>query len=384
MKFLCSVLSLALLLTACQASNDEVTVRSVNAVVEQPDADKTTEDAERFGYRAAQPAQQTSAINTVSSMDWVTPEGWTQAESTPTRNPNFIINGNDQAQCYVTVLKGTGGGALANINRWRQQLGLEAIDEAELALLDRITVLDKDGVYTDLEGNFSGMGTDDMSGARMLGAVVVGEQQSIFVKMIGPKAQLEGQEAAFASFVASLKVAPESKDPHAGMDMTGAMGGMGNMLPPSHPPLTPQEIEWIIPAAWTTGEKKPMRLATFYGGAEKGVEVSVIMLGGSASGIEGNVNRWYTQMGQDAPSTETLANLETIEVLETASPLAVIHGSFSGMGHEDLEDATMLALICPLKGKTLFVKAIGPTEQVLAQREAFTIFCQSMIWQQQE
>lgn len=390
MKVLCSLLALALALTACKASDEEVTVREVNTVVEQPATQDETglaADAERFGYRMTEPAPKTSQVDSATSLKWSTPEGWTAVESTPTRDPNFIINGNDQAQCYVTVLQGSGGGMLPNINRWRQQLGLEPLDEAGLALLDRIEVLGQDGIYTELEGSFSGMGSADLNDAKMFAAAVVGDQQSIFVKMIGPKDVIEGQTEAFKTFVASLESAPaqQGSDPHAGLDMSmmGGMGGMGGAMPPSHPPIPARDIEWIVPADWTTGDQKPMRLATFHSGEENNVEISVIMLSGTAGGTVSNIQRWYDQMGQTVPTAEELENVETIEVLGNPSPIVEIHGSFSGMGHEDLSDATMLALICPLEGNTLFVKALGPTEAVVAQREAFSLFCQSMVWQDQ-
>jgi hypothetical protein len=59
------------------------------------------------------------------------PEGWTAVAPTAMRNVNFQA-GNPALECYVTMLAGDGGGALPNVNRWREQVGLPAASAAEL------------------------------------------------------------------------------------------------------------------------------------------------------------------------------------------------------------------------------------------------------------
>ena len=209
--------------------------------------------------------------------------------------------------------------------------------------------------------------------------------------MVGPEGPLEGEREHFADFCRSLRfeqqVAAHQTDPHAGL--TGSFE-----LPPGHPPLTAQQdpaapsdfsnLTWELPAGWREGKRKPMRLATMEFGDSGQSEVSVIVLSGTGGGKVANIKRWYQQVGRPEPSSEDIAGLENLEVLDKPSPLVEVSGDFSGMGRRQISDAGLLGLICELAGQTLFIKMTGPKDEVFGQREAFKAFCRSLTQDQSD
>jgi hypothetical protein len=65
---------------------------------------------------------------------WTVPEGWQQEQGAGLRYATFHLGRKDQPlELTVTTLGGESSNVLANVNRWRGQLGLAPITEAELA-----------------------------------------------------------------------------------------------------------------------------------------------------------------------------------------------------------------------------------------------------------
>ena len=67
-------------------------------------------------------------------LHWKKPNHWVQNQQSRMRLASFSINGQHikNAEVSITVLPGTAGGLTANINRWRGQLELPALNELEL------------------------------------------------------------------------------------------------------------------------------------------------------------------------------------------------------------------------------------------------------------
>lgn len=69
------------------------------------------------------------------ALRWKLPAGWTEGEGGPMRfaslKPPAKVKGKIDAS--VVVLPGPAGGELANVNRWRGQIGLAALDAKALA-----------------------------------------------------------------------------------------------------------------------------------------------------------------------------------------------------------------------------------------------------------
>jgi hypothetical protein len=65
------------------------------------------------------------------TIQYKVPEGWTVSpEARQMRHATIITP--TKTEVVVTVFGGTVGGDLANVNRWRQQVGLEGIQQADL------------------------------------------------------------------------------------------------------------------------------------------------------------------------------------------------------------------------------------------------------------
>jgi hypothetical protein len=116
-----------------------------------------------------------------------------------------VGEGNDAAEVTIIPLTGTWGNVPKNINRWRVELGLESLpDETITASLTKIEVEGKSCPYADLLGPIS----DKQQ--RTLGIIVDRDATAWFIKMRGHPDTVGKQQAAFESFVRSIKL-PEGR-----------------------------------------------------------------------------------------------------------------------------------------------------------------------------
>jgi len=141
---------------------------------------------------------------------WELPAGWESVNPTPIRVGNFRVAAAPGVECYVTVLTGAGGGVLANINRWRQQMGQGELSQAQADALPAFPVLGAQAVFLDAAGDFTDMSGTTQSGYRMLGIVAPLPDRTVFVKMTGPDAAVLGEKERFIEFCKSL----EETQPH--------------------------------------------------------------------------------------------------------------------------------------------------------------------------
>jgi hypothetical protein len=93
-------------------------------------------------------------------MTWTVPNGWQQEKGSELRYATFRIKG--QAESLELTVVGLGkeaGSRLANINRWRDQLGLKPLEEAELGQVSQeIKIAGESAVVVDMKGSGSGLG----------------------------------------------------------------------------------------------------------------------------------------------------------------------------------------------------------------------------------
>jgi hypothetical protein len=107
------------------------------------------------------------------------------------------------AAVNVSASAGDGGGLVANVNRWRKQLGLaeetgDAINKSTAAL-----DLAGGGKATVVEL----LGTDPRTGqpAKLVGVLVPQAGQTWFYKLMGEEKVVETQKDAFTKFVQTVK-----------------------------------------------------------------------------------------------------------------------------------------------------------------------------------
>ena len=138
---------------------------------------------------------------------WKVPDGWAQAERSQMRPVNLTFGPKGEGECYLSMLPGGAGGVLANVNRWRKQMGQPDITQEELDKLPKKRLMGIEGVFVQIDGNYTGVGAAEAKqDFRMLGVVAALQEVGLFVKMVGPKDVVAANEAGFDQFVESLSL----------------------------------------------------------------------------------------------------------------------------------------------------------------------------------
>lgn len=135
---------------------------------------------------------------------WQVPSGWQEQPPTQMLLAKFLAQGPDGAKAEVTVssFPGEVGGLLANVNRWRSQVGLGPVDAAELS--KGLTPLDVGGVKAMLV-DVTGKDPDSGQKSRLVGAIVPQGGRTWFFKMKGDEPAVEREKKGFIEFVQSVR-----------------------------------------------------------------------------------------------------------------------------------------------------------------------------------
>ncbi|HSY54609.1 MAG TPA: hypothetical protein VK785_09190 [Opitutaceae bacterium] len=145
----------------------------------------------------AAPSSSTAALTWSAPADWsAKPLGSMRLGSFTVRNPAGA-----DADVSIIAFPGEAGGLLANLNRWRGQLGLAPIAEGDLA--DATTTLDGTGGLHFTVVDFAGQSGG--APARLLGAIVPFGDKTYFFKMTGPDASVAHAKTVFLDFLKTVK-----------------------------------------------------------------------------------------------------------------------------------------------------------------------------------
>jgi len=152
---------------------------------------------------AAMPA--TPGLQTASGpeLSWSAPAEWTAKPASMMRKATYAIAaGGATADLAITAFPGDVGGDAANVNRWRGQVGLPALGDAEaLASIERLSA---NGLTI---GIVDVCDTTAASPTRLVGAIVPYSGATWFFKLLGPDAAVSPEKAAFLQFVKTIKPA---------------------------------------------------------------------------------------------------------------------------------------------------------------------------------
>ncbi|MBL8863656.1 MAG: hypothetical protein JNK02_16825 [Planctomycetes bacterium] len=121
------------------------------------------------------------------------PEPWMRVAAKPPRALDLRVDAD--VECSLTVLPGAAGGARANIDRWRAQLGLGPLDEAQFAGLEQVEMLGARALLVEASSGEAGL----------LGVVASSSDRSVFVKLTGPVGLLARHRAAFLELCRTLE-----------------------------------------------------------------------------------------------------------------------------------------------------------------------------------
>src|ERR1019366_8721458 len=169
------------------------------------------------------------------------PAAWQEAPLGEMRAASFHVPGKDSKQADVSVipLPGLAGSDLDNVNRWRGQVGLPGVSEAELAALAQpVEVAGQAAKLYDQAGTNAGSGEK----GRILAAITRRDGAAWFFKMTGDDGLVAEQKPAFIEFLKSVSFSAP---------------GAQAQLPPSHPPIEGGSMTAPAGAAASSGQAKP-------------------------------------------------------------------------------------------------------------------------------
>ncbi len=181
---------------------------------------------------------------------------------------------------------------------------------------------------------------------------------------------------------------PHDHDHHHHHDHDPVPGGPDVAPAQEAEPVVPQQqgtspsrqsvLAWSAPQGWVQAPERPMREVTFVFGDDSAAECYVAVLHGDGGGLVANLNRWLNQFSQSGLSEEEVAALPRVSMLGTEAVIIEAEGDYTGMVGDVLPDAALLGAVCPMPEFTVFVKMTGPASDVLAERDAFLAFCESL------
>ena len=321
------------------------------------------------------------------TLQFTLPAGWEKKALTQMRVASFgISQDGKQADVSVIPLGGLAGTDPANVNRWRGQVGLASLADAELLkLAEKVSVGELPADLFDLAGTAPGSG----EAQRILGVILHRDDAAWFFKMTGDANLVEQQKPAFVAFLKSISFgAPAAA---SATDLS--------QLPPSHPPIAGTSLgtqnslvpnantlvtgglvndgkpTWTVPAGWQEGQLAQFLVAKYViaGADGAAAAVNVSSLAGDGGGLLPNVNRWRAQLGLAPLAGADLANLPAIDASGGKATLI----EFSGTDARTSKPAQLVGLVLPLGGQTWFYKLMGDAEIVAQQKDALVKFVQS-------
>jgi len=352
----------------------------------RPIVDVRDRAKERPAPRLGVPALE--RLGLVPPWTYAVPPTWTPTESdAPGRIATFRVG--PAADALEVALSSAGGTLVQNVDRWRGQMGLPPEGEAGLAALPRKPFLGRDAVLVDLRGAYGGMGGAGpaVADGRLLGLVVSLPGTNFVLKAAGPAAAVDAEAERFFAFAASVRSRFVPASPSGGAsDGARAPARTSDEPAPTPAParaadgtVTAGGYRFKVPEGWVAGPERPMRLATFYVGGAKDVEVTAHEFGAVAGGVLINVNRWRSQFGLPDATPEEVDALAKLPMLGRGATTVELTGHLTDtMRGVDLEDALLFGVIVERGDKLVFVKLTGPVAAARAARPSVEAFCRSM------
>ncbi len=130
---------------------------------------------------------------------WTLPAGWTEEAGGQMRYASFKPPVTGKIDGSVVVLPGPAGGELANVNRWRNQIGLAPIDDAALAAARKV-LRTKAGPLNVYDFTNGGKG-----GTRVVAGLTQAGGSTWFVKLTGDAGAVGAAHQDFMKLLGSLR-----------------------------------------------------------------------------------------------------------------------------------------------------------------------------------
>ncbi len=190
---------------------DAEPVRIVTAMVHRPDGswfyklsgDATIVEAEKPAFieflksmqMKAEPVE-TAAAGEQPKPKWRVPGEWKELPAGQMQVAKFATpeRGSAHAEVFVSVFPSDTGGTLANVNRWRRQLGLAEVTDQDLtSLVKPLDPANPEAMLVELTN----------SNKKLLGAIVPRGGSYWFYKLLGDSEAVVPEKEAFVAFAKS-------------------------------------------------------------------------------------------------------------------------------------------------------------------------------------
>lgn len=135
------------------------------------------------------------------ALKWSLPKGWSEIPGEGMRFATFKSPVPGKNEATVVVLPGAAGGELANVNRWRGQIGLGPIDEAALASA-RVVVKTKAGALNVYDFTSEGQAKSRM----VAGLISTPDGNTWFLKLTGDAGPVAKAKPDFMRILGSLSL----------------------------------------------------------------------------------------------------------------------------------------------------------------------------------
>ena len=356
------VVCVALTLVSCKRKDE---IRVYEVVV--PPGASTSAQSPTGATSPAGPAAAAAAAVSSVAVKWKAPETW---ETQPLSN---LINkgyyrlpetAGSQPELTIAAYPGTAGGVNANVNRWRRQLGLPELGEAELEKeIGSIEVGGQTLRACELVGN-----RPDGAAGFVLAAVLSLPTETWFFKMTGQAPALEASKTIFTEFIKSLEIGGASPSVPAASTPPPAP------VPAATGQNAPAKVGFVVPAGWEEQPSSGMRDASFRipGPDGKDADVSLLRLSGGTDAA--NVNMWRQQLGLSTlPDGEAAGALPKVK----AGEREVRFYDQSGPG-DAADRPRIVAAIWDEGGTTWVARLRGGHAQLESQKEPFVAFLSSL------
>ena len=312
-------------------------------------------------YSVAKEAGATASESAEVALPEEIPENWQPLDTANSpRLASFRVasadgDGDSVADMGVTSFPGAAGGLLANVNRWRGEVGIDQVTQGELDdSLDKIEVGGHVIHLMDAAG----------SERRTLGAILPLASNTFFFKLTGPVEVVSANEEAFQKYVAAIEIG----------EGAAAAPAQSTDAPPDRPGLTYQK-----PDGWVEGETTPMRAASFSvsGGEGREADISVIPLGGSGGAELVIVNQWRSTLRLDEISEDQLPTMiEEQEIGGRPFKLSDIESEEPML--EGDRKARIIVAFSTVGEHTWFFKIAGETSLVAEQKPILLEFLKTV------
>ncbi|MGJ8644603.1 MAG: hypothetical protein ACSHX9_14430 [Luteolibacter sp.] len=215
---------------------------------------------------------------TAGSLRWQALEGW--QEETPGQFQAALYKLSEKVNVSVSSLPGEAGGESANVNRWRRQVGLDAVEDVG----GRILGVEGDGISAKW---FEIIGESNS----IIAAIISLPAETWFFKLNAPTGEIEPRKEEFMAFLSTVSFGSEAPQPPSA----------------PAPSADKPKISLEAPEGWEKSEGSSMRVASFRipGIDTLDGDVSVVPLFGQAGTALENVNRWRGQLKLPPLESET-------------------------------------------------------------------------------